>query len=137
MRYIFLFLILILIANNISYAEATYISRPEWKHFCPDGWQDAEYREIKWYWPYSVKQTQEELNYWATKKSEFEEQIKNCDMLLDEFKPQCYWDVKTRFRTDFEDHKLEVETKKIFNKGIDDNIYRNPRPFMINIIPTK
>ena len=109
--------------------------RPRWKDFCPDGWQDAEYKEIKWYWPYSVRQTQEELNFWALKRDEFEEQINKCDNLLDEFKGQCYWTVKSKFRNDFEDHKLEEEAKKIFNKGIDDNIYRNPRPIMINIIP--
>ena len=135
------FLIIIISLFTFSYSAVYAVDlnynpmRLRWKDFCPDGWQDAEYKEIKWYWPYSVRQTQEELNFWALKRDEFEEQINKCDNLLDEFKGQCYWTVKSKFRNDFEDHKLEEEAKKIFNKGIDDNIYRNPRPIMINIIP--
>lgn len=135
------FLIIIISLFTFSYSAVYAVDlnynpmRPRWKDFCPDGWQDAEYKEIKWYWPYSVRQTQEELNFWALKRDEFEEQINKCDNLLDEFKGQCYWTVKSKLRNDFEDHKLEEEAKKIFNKGIDDNIYRNPRPIMINIIP--
>ncbi len=134
---LFSLLLIILFRANIVFAVDYYdeIKRPDWHEICPEGLQNEQYKEIQWYWPYSVKQTQEELNFWALKRENFNEQIEKCDLLLGDFKGECYSDVKERFIKDFEDHKYMLESKKIFNQGIDDNIYRNPRPIMINITP--
>lgn len=131
---IFVFLIF-MSGMQYVYANDAYLeSRPRWEDVCPVGLEDSQYKEIQWFWPHSVRETQSEINYWARKRTQFEEQMDNCDILMGIFRLECYAQVNKKITSDFENHKIRVDNKKILNKNIDSNIYRMSSPIMIDIL---
>lgn len=136
MKVLILLMLVILFSNTVKAFEAVS-ARPKWKDLCPVGLENSEYKEIKWFWPYSVKETQEEINFWANKRVEFEERLNDCDVLLDSYKIKCYIDLQEKYASDFELHRFERNQKKITESIWKDFNYRGVKSFMIELNPDR
>lgn len=138
MKFIIVFIMLILLISSVYASETVIVTlRPSWKDICPEGLADSEYKEIKWYWPYGVKETQAEINYWANKRFDFESRLNDCDVLLDFYKEKCYINLQEKYNDDFELHRFEAKQKRITESAWRDFNYRGVKPIMIEINPVK
>ncbi len=104
-----IFLIALILTVNTVYAS----ERPVWKDNCPQGLDDAVYKEVQWYWPESTRATQEIYNYWAKRRGEFYDALAQCDFMADVFKTACYDNLRSQQAVDNELYRLKIENKKI------------------------
>lgn len=138
---IFFILILFCISAPLCSAlEIYHISRaeqPRWEDICPTGYEDAEYKEIKWFWPYGAQEVQAQYNYWANRREQFEGYVNDCEGLLGEFRVQCYEELKQKQRYDNEQYRLNSIQKKVTESTWKDFNYRGVKPIMIELNPNK
>jgi hypothetical protein len=107
-------------------------ARPVWEENCPQGLQDATYKEIRPYWPESTKSTQEIYNYWAMRRAEFQDALAVCDFMSGEFQNTCYEKLRLKQSIDNELYQMKLENKKISSQiWKDTNKITNPVMFNI------
>ncbi len=107
--------------------------RPMWKDFCPKGLENAEYKEIQWFWPESTKATQSIYNYWAARREEFEKGLAECDTMQEDFNGICYDELKKRQIFVTEQYNKDIRQKQISNQIWRDIHDKGSSPIMINI----
>ncbi len=133
MKKILLLTFIMVLFNTVYAGEFSNIIKPVWKDVCPEGLEKSEYKEIPWYWPYSMKKTQAEINYWADKRLEFEARISDCDTSIDKYRINCYTEVKQKYLTEFEERRLDSNRKKVTEIPWRDFNYRGIKPVMIEL----
>lgn len=126
--------LLLIIFICIFTMQAFATERPSWEDNCPVGLCDAKYTDIKWYWPDTTRATQEIYNYWAKRRTEFEESLAECDLMANEFRTACYDNIKAKQISDNEIFKTNEENKKIRNQVWKDT-NKVTNWVMFNIIP--
>ncbi len=107
--------------------------RPVWNDLCPLGLEDAQYKDIKWFWPDGTKATQEIYNYWAKRRADFEDALAECEFMNDEFKSACYENVKSKQLFDNELYNIDKQKKQISRQVWKEN-YKTGNSIMINIL---
>ena len=107
--------------------------RPKWKDLCPKGLENAEYKEIQWFWPEGTKSTQAIYNYWAVRREEFEKGLADCDSLQGGLNNSCYNDLKRRQVFVTEQYNKDIKQKQISNQIWRDAHDKGSSPIMINI----
>ena len=137
LRHIVLKIILIIIFFFLSfsyfYIKSGLAARPVWSDFCPDGLENAEYKEIQWYWPEGTKSTQAIYNYWAQRRVEFEKGLAECDSLDGGLNNSCYEELRKRQNFVSEQYYKNIHQKQISNQIWRDDHDKGSRPIMINI----
>jgi hypothetical protein len=108
--------------------------RPVWEDVCPQGLHDAVYRDIRWFWPDNTKATQEIYNYWAIRRTEFENSLAVCDTVEESLRSGCYSAMQSKQLSDNEIYKDKLETKKITSQIWRDN-NKISNPIMFNLLP--
>ena len=106
---------------------------PLWDDFCPDGLENAEYKEIKWFWPEGTKSTQEIYNYWANRRKEFQSALFKCNLLDIDNQGECYAGLKKRQLFFNEQYKRGIQQQQITRQDWRDIHAKGSSPFMINI----
>ncbi len=106
---------------------------PLWDDFCPDGLENAEYKEIKWFWPEGTKSTQEIYNYWANRRKEFQSALFKCNLLDIDTQGECYAGLKKRQLFFNEQYKRGIQQQQITRQDWRDIHEKGSSPFMINI----
>ena len=114
-------------------AEAAGGRRPVWTDFCPKGLENAEYKEIQWFWPEGTKSTQSIYNYWAERRVEFEQNLAECDELNGGPDNSCYNALRARQTFVHEQYNRDVKQKQITEQIWKDAHDKGSRPVMINI----
>ena len=116
--------------NQIVNAESI---RPQWKDLCPKGLENAEYKEIQWYWPEGTKSTQSIYNYWADRREEFEQNLAECDSIQGGVNNSCYDELRKRQLFVTEQYNKDIQQKQISNQIWRDIHDKGSSPIMINI----
>lgn len=128
-RVIYLFIISLFTSGAVL---AAMLERPQWKDICPQGFEDAVYNDVQWFWPESTKATQNIYNYWAKRRVDFENSLAECDFMLPTFKETCYENLKSKQVLD-----NELYDKRVQNKVIRGQIWKDTQkmsnPIMINV----
>ena len=107
----------VLLLVMILYAGVVYATeRPVWEDNCPQGLQDAVYKDVQWYWPEGTRASQELYNYWAQRRVEFYDALAKCDFMADLFKDACYESVRSKQAVDNELYRQKIENKKIISQ---------------------
>lgn len=106
---------------------------PVWEDFCPKGLEDAEYKEIQWFWPEGTKSTQSIYNYWALRRKEFEKGLAECEQIQGGVNNSCYENLKERQLFVNEQYNKDIKQKQITNQIWLDDHDKGSRPIMINI----
>ncbi len=107
--------------------------RPVWEDFCPKGLENAEYKEIQWFWPEGTKSTQEIYNYWAQRRTEFKNNLSECDAIEGGVNNSCYETLKERQLFVNEQYNKDIKQKQITNQIWVDDHDKGSKPIMINI----
>lgn len=107
--------------------------RPQWQEFCPQGLENAVYKDIQWYWPDGTKNTQAIYNYWAKRRVEFNDAVAECDFLAGDFKGVCYDNVRAKQVLNNQLYDNDVQYKKISQQVWKPN-YWSTNSIMINIL---
>ena len=107
--------------------------RPQWKDLCPKGLENAEYKEIQWYWPEGTKSTQSIYNYWADRREEFEQNLAECDSIQGGVNNSCYNELRKRQLFVTEQYNKDIQQKQISNQIWRDIHDKGSSPIMINI----
>ena len=126
-----LILIIAFLCSGNAYSKT--LSRPVWSDFCLKVLEDAEYKEIQWYWPEGTKSTQSIYNYWAQRRIEFEKGLSECDSLQGGLNNTCYEELKKRQNFVSDQYKKDIQQKQISNQIWRDIHDKGSSPFMINI----
>lgn len=126
---LFVISILILSVQGVSAVS----NRPVWKDFCPRGLENAEYKEIKSFWPEGTKSTQEIYNYWAKRREEFNKNLAECDSIKGGFNNSCYEELRKRQLFVTEQYNKDIQQKQISNQIWRDIHDKGSSPIMINI----
>ncbi len=128
------FLIVFLILTNFFCLPVFAVkSRPDWADFCPRGLENAEYKEVQWFWPEGTKSTQEIYNYWAQRRKEFEKNLAECDQIQGGVNDSCYETLKQRQLFVNEQYNKDIKQKQITNQIWLDDHDKGSKPIMINI----
>lgn len=106
---------------------------PVWEDFCPKGLENAEYKEIQWYWPEGTKSTQSIYNYWAQRRQEFERGLAECKQLDSDLNESCYNNLRERQLFVTEQYNKDIKQKQITDQIWLDSHDKGSKPFMINI----
>lgn len=136
MKKIILFLfILIGFCAQICYAFETtsFVKRPKWSEFCPVGFEHATDIEQKWFWPHGMRETQSLYNYWAKRKIDFENSLKDCDNVSYEFQSVCYSKLRSKEMICSEQYSLDMQRRMIIRQSWKDN-HKTGSPVMIQIL---
>lgn len=126
-------LIFAIIFGVVFPAVAAESIPPMWIDFCPDGLENAEYKEIKWFWPEGTKSTQEIYNYWANRRKEFQTALFKCNLMDEGSQAGCYAGLKRRQLFFNEQYKRDIQQQQITRQDWRDNHEKGSSPFMINI----
>ncbi len=136
----FILLILLLSCQSIVIADEIYSasslninSRPLWRDICPDGLEDASYKEIRWFWPEGTKSTQAIYNYWSDRRHEFYESLKQCDTLHGGYQNTCYQNLRNRQMFYNDQYKRDIQKQQISQQIWRDIHDKGSSPIMINI----
>lgn len=126
------FILLLFVIMNINFAMA--MERPRWEDHCPQGMHDAVYKEIQWFWPDGTRSTQEIYNYWAKRRTEFQEELSRCDLKSENLRQICYESLNIKQSSESEIYKQDFENKRMSNQ-----IWKEQRKVnsgvMFNILP--
>lgn len=109
------------------------IMRPQWTEFCPKGLENAEYKEIQWFWPEGTKSTQAIYNYWAQRRVEFNRGLAECDSIQGGVNNSCYDELRKRQLFVTEQYDKDIQQKQISNQVWRDIHDKGSSPIMINI----
>ena len=123
----------VIASEIINLAKAS--ERPVWQELCPQGLENAQYKDIKWFWPDGTKATQEIYNYWAKRRADFEDSLAECEFMTDEFKSACYANVKSKQLFDTELYNTDKQKKQISRQVGKESFYKNTSSIMIDILP--
>lgn len=123
-------LLLFLIGTVANSSELVSL---RWEDFCPAGLENAQYKEIKWFWPEGTKATQEIYNYWANRRTEFLNSLYMCDIQYSIDQGACYATLKHRQTFYNEQYKKGVQQQQITRQDWRDTHEKGSSPFMINI----
>ena len=121
--------ILLLIGCSVNCEEDSLF----WKDFCPTGLENAQYKEIKWFWPEGSKATQEIYNYWADRRTEFQISLNKCNEQNSLGRTTCYETLKQQQKFYNEQYKKGVQQQQITRQDWRDIHEKGSSPFMINI----
>ena len=127
-----LILLFVFLLCFLQCADAESI-RPQWKDFCPKGLENAEYKEIQWFWPEGTKSTQAIYNYWAERRTEFEKSLAECDSIQGGLNNSCYEELRERQIFVTEQYNKDIQQKQISNQVWRDIHDKGSSPIMINI----
>lgn len=125
-------LILLLLLIGIG-ADCSELIPLRWEDFCPAGLENAQYKEVKWFWPEGTKSTQEIYNYWANRRKEFQDILHKCNSLNDASKVECYAELKQRQIFYNDQYKRDIHQQQITRQDWRDTYEKGSRAFMINI----
>ncbi len=109
------------------------IVAPRWDDFCPDGLENAEYKEIQWFWPEGTKSTQEIYNYWANRRSEFNTALRQCNAMDNVYKEKCYDGLRRRQKFFNDQYKRDIQLQQVTRQDWRDLHEKGSSPYMINI----
>ncbi len=128
------FLIFLLYGINLLFVPVFAAQRPPvWEDFCPKGLENAEYKEIQWFWPEGTKSTQAIYNYWAIRREEFKKGLAECEEIQGGVNNSCYETLKERQLFVNEQYNKDIKQKQITNQIWVDDHDKGSRPIMINI----
>lgn len=113
-----------------SFAE---VAMPRWSDFCPDGLENAEYKEIQWFWPEGSKSTQEIYNYWAIRRKEFNTALRQCNAMDNAYKEKCYDGLSRRQKFFNDQYKRDIQLQQVTRQDWRDLHEKGSSPYMINI----
>lgn len=117
----------------LSQCVKAEVSRPLWTEFCPKGLENAEYKEIQWFWPEGTKSTQAIYNYWAQRRVEFNRGLAECDSIQGGVNNSCYDELRKRQLFVTEQYDKDIQQKQISNQVWRDIHDKGSSPIMINI----
>ena len=106
---------------------------PRWDDFCPDGLENAEYKEIQWFWPEGTKSTQEIYNYWANRRKEFDFALSQCRAMDNEYQEKCYDGLRRRQKFFNDQYKRDIQFQQVTRQDWRDLHEKGSSPYMINI----
>ena len=129
----FLILFLLVFVNSLFITVFAAQKRPDWEDFCPKGLENAEYKEVQWFWPEGTKSTQEIYNYWAQRREEFKKNLAECDQIQSGLNSICYEALIERKLFVNEQYNKDIKQKQISNQIWRDDHDKGSRPIMINI----
>ena len=109
------------------------IVAPRWDDFCPDGLENAEYKEIQWFWPEGSKSTQEIYNYWANRRKEFNTALRQCNAMDNVYKEKCYDGLRRRQKFFNDQYKRDIQLQQVTRQDWRDLHEKGSSPYMINI----
>lgn len=127
------FLIFLTIVNFLCIPVFGAQRPPVWEDFCPKGLENAEYKEIQWFWPEGTKSTQAIYNYWAKRREEFKAGLAECDGIEGGVNYSCYETLKERQLFVNEQYNKDIKQKQITNQIWLDDHDKGSKPIMINI----
>ena len=133
--FILLTAVLIITANISKAADDTAYTyqRPRWDDICPEGLEDAEYKEIKFFWPDGTKSTQSIYNYWAERRMEFQNSLEQCDALNGGYQNTCYENLKKRQLFYNDQYKRDIHKQQVTKQIWRDIHDKGSSPIMIDI----